>query len=228
MFSTRNSKLIHCGKAYKIRLASFDINAGSTCPAASLCHSEVQIIDGKRRVIDYGQFRCYAASSEAMYPTVYNFRVRNVELTKSENFVELVTKELKEKGLNSLRVHSSGDFYSPNYMKSWIEIARQNPDVHFWGYTKMASYIKFLNAEPNITFVYSMGGLMDSYAKKNNLPCSYVVTESWQAVDLGVDIACTPAHKSNDYEYIKRGESFALMIHGTQKAGIKKSELKTY
>lgn len=228
MFSKNNTKLKHCSKMYDIKIVSFDINAGITCPAASLCHSQVEVVNGKRKIVDYGQFRCYAASSEATYTSVFNMRLRNLELSKSDNFVDAVSNKLVKDKIESLRIHSSGDFYSPEYMRLWIQIARKNPSVHFWGYTKMGTYIKFLNAQPNMSFVYSMGGLFDTYAKKNNLASCYVITEPEQAVELGVDIACTPAHKSNDYEYIKRGESFALLIHGTQKAGSKKMKIKTY
>lgn len=228
MFSKGNSKLKHCAKYYGLKLVSFDIPSGVTCPAANLCHSQIEVVDGKRKVVDYGQFRCYATSSEAMYENVYNARIRNLELSKSENFVDIVSSAINKSGYNSIRIHSSGDFYRPEYMKSWINIAKACPQVTLWGYTKMATYVKFLNAVDNMFFVYSMGGLFDSYAKKNNIASCYVITEDYQGVELGVDIACTPAHKSNDYEYIINGKSFALKIHGTQPAGSKKRKVKTY
>ena len=228
IFSEGNTKLKHCSKMYGVKIVSFDIPAGHTCPAASLCHSRAEMVEGRIRIKDYGEFRCYAVSSEAMYKDVNSLRNRNWELSKSKDFVSIISNELKKEKINSLRIHSSGDFYSPEYMKSWIEIARNNPNVHFWGYTKMATYVKFLNAVDNMFFVYSMGGLFDSYAKKNNIASCYVITEDYQGVELGVDIACTPAHKSNDYEYIINGKSFALKIHGTQPVGSKKRKVKTY
>jgi len=222
-FSEGNKKLIHCGNTYRIRVASFDLLSGVTCPAASLCHSEIEIVDGKRKVVDYGQFRCYATSTEALYPAVYEMRKNNGLLAKSDNFINTIHSEIKRLGLTSVRIHSSGDMFSPEYMKKWIQIARMSPDVEFWGYTKMATYVKFLNAEPNMFFVYSVGGIFDNYATKYNLPSCYVITSYNQAVELGVDVACEAEYKSNDYEYILRGESFSLMIHGTQKAGSKKN-----
>lgn len=196
---------------------------------ASLCHSRAVIDDnGKASIVDFGEFRCYAASTEVLWKNVRNVRWSNFELSKSTDFVAIMNAEIASKGLTSIRIHSSGDFYSPAYMRNWMEIARMNPTVEFWGYTKFASYIKILNAEPNMFFVYSMGGLQDSYAIRMNLPTCYVITKECQAVELGVDIACTPAHKSNDYEYIKAGQSFALLIHGMQKAGTKKRVVKSY
>jgi len=229
IFSLGNTKLVHCGNSYRIRLASFDIPAGHTCPMASLCHSRAVIQpDGKAIIEDYGQFRCYAASTEALWKNVRVIRWRNYELTKYNDFVQIITAELDRLGLNSVRIHSSGDFYDYTYMMKWIQIARLNPNVQFWGYTKQATFIKILNAEANIHFVYSVGGLLDNYAAKNNLPSCLVVNSQEQADALGFPVSCTPAHKSNDYEYIIRGQSFALVIHGTQKAGSKKRIVKTF
>lgn len=229
IFSLGNTKLIHCGNSYKIRVASFDLPAGHTCPMASLCHSRAIVYEtGKAFLVDYGTFRCYAASTEVLWKNVRNVRWSNLELSKSDNFVSFITAEINRLGLTSIRIHSSGDFYNSTYMQNWIEIARLNPDVEFWGYTKQATFMRILNAEPNMFFVYSFGGLLDNYAVKKNLPACYVVTKPEQAVELGIDISCTPLHKSNDYEYIKAGKSFALLIHGMQKAGIKKRVVKSY
>lgn len=230
IFSLGNAKLLHCGASYRLRMASFDIRAGHTCPMASLCHSRaiVNPETNKAEIVDYGQFRCYAASTEVLWKNVRNVRTANEELSRTDNFVTRINAEIISKGLNSIRIHSSGDFYNHSYLMKWIEIARNNPDVQFWGYTKQATFVKVLNSEPNMHFVYSIGGLLDSYAKIHNLPSCYVITDPAQAVELGVEIACTPAHKSNDYEYIMRGQSFALLIHGTQKTGAKKRKVKSF
>lgn len=36
----------------------------------------------------------------------------------------------------AVRVHSSGDFFSPDYISFWISIAKRQPNVHFWAYTR--------------------------------------------------------------------------------------------
>jgi len=53
---------------------------------------------------------------------------------------------LKEKILSQLevlngervavRLHSSGDFYSPNYIAMWIDLCSKKNDIMFWGYTR--------------------------------------------------------------------------------------------
>jgi hypothetical protein len=35
-----------------------------------------------------------------------------------------------------VRVHSSGDFFSPEYARAWIELANQLPDLDFWAPTR--------------------------------------------------------------------------------------------
>jgi hypothetical protein len=228
IFSLGNTKLLHCAASYKLRLASFDLPAGHTCPMALLCHSRAVInSDGKAVIVDYGEFRCYAASTEVLWKNVRNVRNYNFELSKSQNFVDTINSEIARLGLTSIRVHSSGDFYTYGYMMKWIEIARLNPDVQFWGYTKMGTFLKILNAESNMNFVYSMGGMLDDYAIKNNLPVCRVVNNIEEAEELGLPVSCTPEHKSNDYEFIQSQKSFALVIHGMQKAGSKKRKIKT-
>lgn len=229
LLSLGNSKLKHCGKAYNLKIAAFDIPAGFTCPAANLCHSRA-IVDetGKAHVVDYGNVRCFAASIETVYKNVRDAHWRNLDASKSDSFIDTISAELRKYKIQSVRIHASGDFYSLPYLLHWVKIAQQNPDITFWGYTKMASFIKILNAQPNMRFVYSMGGKMDDYAVKHNLPRAYIITDNAQAVELGIPVACTPAHKSNDYEHIMGGNSFALMIHGTQPKGAKSKKVKSF
>lgn len=35
-----------------------------------------------------------------------------------------------------VRIHSSGDFFSPDYVQFWSRIVANNPEVTFWGYTR--------------------------------------------------------------------------------------------
>jgi hypothetical protein len=185
---------------------------------ANLCHSRaVTDENGKTTIKDFGQFRCYAASTELIYKNTRLKRWANLEASKSETFVQDITRQIDEQGLTSIRIHSSGDFYDYSYMMKWIEIARLNPTVQFWGYTKQATFIKVLNAEANMNFVYSVGGLLDAYAVKHELFSCTVVSSEEEAEKLGLPVSCKKEHKSNDYEFIMARQSFALVIHGTQK-----------
>ena len=219
IFSTNNSKINHCGETYNERMVSFDLRAGHTCPAALLCLAKTVVDEtGKAKVIDgeNATFRCYAASQEAVYSNTRDLRARNEELSKQDDFVSIINAEIKRLNITAIRVHSSGDFYSGVYMQKWIQIAKDNPNVRFFGYTKMASFIKFLNAVPNMFFVYSNGGMYDGKAILNDIPCNTVVTSTEDANEKGLTVTCEKTHMSSDYEMIVTGNSFCIVIHGTQ------------
>jgi hypothetical protein len=225
IFSTNNSKINICGEDYNERMVSFDLRAGVTCPAALLCLAHVQrttdesgkvtskVIDGEN-----AEFRCYAASQEAVYKNTYDLRERNKELSLRDDFVSIITAEIKRLNITAIRIHSSGDFYNGEYLKKWIQIAKMNPNVRFFGYTKMASFIKFLNAIPNMFFVYSNGGVYDGKSILNGIPTNTVVKSHLEAQEKNLPVTCEKNHKASDYEMIVTGNSFSIVLHGTQKA----------
>ena len=69
------------------------------------------------------------------------------------------------KGGAAVRIHDSGDFFSENYYRIWIEIARRFPRVLFYAYTKEVSMTKRLFADGsqprNLRIIFSKGGLED-------------------------------------------------------------------
>ena len=224
MLSYNNHKMKVTGKKYGYRVASFDLLAGHTCPAASLCHSRVVVENGHRKIQDFGQFRCYATKSEVAYTNVYNMRLRNFELSKQDDFVSLVKTAIQAKKLTLIRIHSSGDFYDFEYFKKWYQIAQELPEVTFFAYTKQATFVKWYlaNKLPNMAIHYSMGGLHDGYALKNNLPSCTVVLDTHETNETHfldpqknewVPLACLPDNIASDFEYIMRGESFGIKFH---------------
>lgn len=36
----------------------------------------------------------------------------------------------------AFRIHWSGDYFSPDYVKAWVRVIRANPDITFWSYTR--------------------------------------------------------------------------------------------
>lgn len=218
LFAYNNAKMKDTGRRLGLKIAAFDLPAGHTCPAASLCHSRVEQDDTGRWVTkDFGQFRCYATKAEQAYTTVRDFRWRALDATKGADFVERIVAEIKASKLTSVRIHSSGDFYNFGYFQAWVNIAKRCPDVTFWGYSKMATFLVWLQNNPvaNMHFVYSHGGKLDTYATQHNLPQCYVVT-SYD--NLPAPLACendptTGRHGTDDYEFIMTGKSFSLMVH---------------
>ena len=227
IFSTNNRKVNNCGEVYAERMVAFDLRAGVTCPAAMLCLSYVERDDnGRARLVDgeRAKFRCYAASQEVLYKNTYNLRERNKKLADSESFVEIINQEIRRLNITAIRIHSSGDFYSGVYLKKWIQIAKMNPDVRFFGYTKMASFIKFLNAIPNMFFVYSNGGVYDGKEILNGIPCNTVVNSAQEGIEKGLTVTCEKTHMSSDYEMIVAGKSFCIVVHGAQSKKAKPSK----
>lgn len=57
-------------------------------------------------------------------------------LNKKDACIEKINNILKCYDNPVVRVHSSGDFFSIDYVKMWVEIANQNPHAKFWAYTR--------------------------------------------------------------------------------------------
>ena len=74
-------------------------------------------------------------------------------------------------GGSAVRIHDSGDFFSDEYLKAWIYIARQVPDVLFYAYTKEVSRTKRVLADDspsNFRVIFSLGGVEDHLIDLDN------------------------------------------------------------
>lgn len=63
----------------------------------------------------------------------------------------------------AVRIHDSGDFFSRDYLNGWRQIAKRNPHILFYAYTKEVAMVKDagLNPASNFLTCYSMGGRQD-------------------------------------------------------------------
>ena len=107
--------------------------AGQTCPGADICQSMV-ILDkeGNRKIKDGKncEFRCFAASEEVRRNNIYLSRKTNYELINYHvqrgsfyrlvNLIERSIDKKKTRNTKKIRIHQSGDFYKPLYLKSWL------------------------------------------------------------------------------------------------------------
>jgi len=215
-FSHGNAKL---NKATVI----FNLPAGSTCPGALQCFSmAVADANGKRSIVDgqHTQFRCFAASSEVQYDNVYLNRQANfkaiVDALKSGNCDNLINIELqkaRKKNTKLVRIHESGDFFSPAYLQAWIVVAQVNPDLKFYFYSKNLPLFVGLTMPENVYFTASYGGKFDYLIDECVFPRYAKVFMSEadaNAAGLKVDI--------QDQSCFEDGP-FALLVHGTQPAG---------
>lgn len=152
-------------KYYEGIVHEFNLPAGHACPGALQCRVMVDRLTGKFRN-DSDKFRCYAASAER-FPSARNSRWRNFDYVKAGNKPEI------PKNCKAIRIHASGDFFSQNYFDMWLEIARENPTIEFWAYTKSINFwIPRIDDIPdNLTLTASRGSkfdiLIDQYKLKN-------------------------------------------------------------
>ena len=219
-FSSNNQKMIKLGKATGKKVYAFDLPAGWSCPAADICLSKAhretgKITDGKNAL-----FRCYAASLEAVYPPVRRLRWHNFSLLQNTSNIEKLIADSLPSDLEILRLHSSGDFFNGKYHSAWMNIAKKNPSVTFYGYTKMVDLFEKPPSGPNtipnnVLFYRSHGGLKDTL--ETDLSTSYVV-DSLDGHDFPVYVT---DEQSELHILSRKGGDFGLLIHGIQPKGFK-------
>jgi len=201
------------------KLYSFSLPSGYSCPFAKMCDSRAVLNKetGKYTIKDgkHTEFRCFSASQEVVFPSVRRQREHNFnllrKLKKANEMVELIQNSLP-KDATHIRVHVSGDFYNKEYMKSWLLIAEQNPNVIFYAYTKSLGYWVALKNEIPVNFKLnaSKGGSQDFLIDEYNLKFVEVVYSEQEAKEKNLAIDHT------DELAFKQDTSFALLIHGVQ------------
>jgi hypothetical protein len=213
-FGKGNAKL---GK----KVVTFSLPAGHSCPFALDCLSKSdketgKITDGKQTI-----FRCFAASSEAVYKNVRISRWHNFELLKTakntENITNLILQSLPKK-CDIVRIHVSGDFFNMSYLQAWVNVAKLLPNTLFYAYTKSLVYLIGLELPENLSITASKGGKLDKLISENNMKFAEVVYSEQEAKDKNLLID----HDDSHAMYAKN--SFALLIHGTQPKNSKGSK----
>lgn len=145
---TQNSKIKKTSKKFGVRLFNFGITAYKSqktgkmiCPFADKC-------------VKY----CYAQKGAYIWSNVSPVFEKRYEATLREDFVEIMSKEVRKKRADFVRVHDSGDFYSPEYLRKWFDIARENPSVNFYAYTNSLNLVRGADIPENFDFIFSDGG----------------------------------------------------------------------
>jgi len=203
------------------RVQTFSLPAGKTCPGANECKSMAIEKDGRRTIKDGPKtvFRCFAASQEVLYTKTFEARAHNLRLLmehkhNATKMAGLITASLPGK-TKWVRIHVSGDFFSQTYFNAWLKVARANPDILFYAYTKsLHLWVNLLGFIPtNLVLTASVGGKHDLLIHAHNLRYAKVVYSEAEAKDLGLEI------DKDDTKAMKHGPSFALLLHGTQPKG---------
>tara|TARA_R110000823_G_C15735472_1_gene480247 strand:- start:307 stop:753 length:447 start_codon:yes stop_codon:yes gene_type:complete len=95
-----------------------------------------------------------------MYPTVKNYQ--NImqffalnDLETLQNKIESELSNPKKWFENVVRIHSSGDFITQDYLNMWINISKKFPHIKFYAYTKVNNILNFSNTPKNLNIINS-------------------------------------------------------------------------
>ena len=130
------------------------------------------------------------------------------------------------KDADLVRAHVGGDFFNSRYFTAWMLVAKMNPQVTFYAYTKSIPYwVANMDMVPdNFILNGSRGGRADSMLDEYGLKVAEVVFSLEEAEAKGLEIDHDERHA------IQNTGSFLLLIHGIQpkgsEAGAAISELK--
>lgn len=210
-----NSKLAKLEARTGLKVYSLSLLSGHTCPAAKECHSRVEngkIVDGK-----HTQFRCFSASEEALFTNVFKQRSFNTELLRNchntiDKYTALITQSIPINA-DIIRIHVAGDFFTKNYLKSWIKVANLYPHKIFYAYTKSISFLLNIDLPKNLRITASYGGKFDNLIEQYKLKYAKVVYSPTEADKLNLEL------DEDDYSAAFGKKSFALLLHGVQPAG---------
>jgi hypothetical protein len=215
-------------KMKKLGIVYFTLPAGYTCPMADICKSLAHKTGGKfksndKKIKDFGEFRCYSASTEMRFPEVREKNWRNFDLLVGiqddvEEMSDLIMKSIKyyeytNKKVSIMRIHEGGDFYTQEYFDAWLDVAKKRSDILFYAYTKSISFaVNRIDEFPkNFRIIGSVGGKEDDLLFNTpKMRKAFVVDSEEEAIKrkLRVDI--------NDFLAVGGEEDFALLLHGTQ------------
>jgi len=217
-FGEPNAKLKKMLKELSLKLKTFTLPAGWTCPAAKDCLSKADRETGKIQDGPDTEFRCFAASAEATYPSLRNMVWRNLGLLKDslvdgvDACADLICASLPKK-FDIMRVHVGGDYFNVKYLQAWIEVAKRNPDKIFYSYSKSLHFFKQFALPENLVLTASRGGKYDDMIDLHGWKEALVVYSEQEAIDKGLEIDHDDTHAAFGKD------NFALLIHGTQPKG---------
>ena len=183
---------------YPFPVYEFNLPTGHSCPFAKDCKIKVDRETGKFDTIGK-VYRCYAASAER-FPGVRKSRWTNYKDMLKGKAIEI------PKDATHIRIHSSGDFFSQKYFDTWLKVARQNPNVKFWAFTKSIQFwVNRLDVIPkNFTLQASKGSIQDNLIKEYDLKFAEVFP-TLESIPKGMPI------DTDDSLAMSGDKSFALL-----------------
>jgi len=97
----------------------------NTLPVVTCPHASTACMDS-----------CYAMKFLRLRKNVREMYYRNYELSKRDDFEDIVIGNIMSKDVSIVRLHTSGDFYSFEYAQKWLNISKVCSGVKFYTYTR--------------------------------------------------------------------------------------------
>lgn len=119
---------------------------------------------------------CYAINDTKRYHnTCIPSQGKNTLLARFDRprFFADVQRFIDYNMIAAIRVHSSGEFLSYEYFCDWMELARNNPDIKFYCYTKRFNFIDRYKESGNdfpSNFTINVSIWKNNYSNPYNLP----------------------------------------------------------
>ena len=154
---------------------------------------------------------CYARKGTYRFSNVRAKHVRNLEMVLNDLLAweAQMIEELQHKRFIGahVRIHDGGDFFSQEYLESWLRVIRATPHATFYAYTKEVQMFKSVvepSSPENFLWVYSRGGRWDN-----------LILDSDRQADVFPTREALDAAGFHDQE-----DSDLLAIYGPHKVGI--------
>lgn len=110
---------------------------------------------------------CYAKRPQLMFPALRAKRKKNLALSKTDKFVDVISKEIASiEFIPFFRIHESGEFYNQEYLNKWFEICKRFPERKFLAFTK-AFQLDFSKRPKNLSIYFSIWADTDTSLFRN-------------------------------------------------------------
>lgn len=201
---------------------NFNFSIESTCDHNCECYK-----DG----ICYAESGCYLFSDNQ---AKYSENIKFFKNTDNETFCKAVQIAIDNYKYNLFRFFTCGDIPNKRFIDCMVKIAKDNPGIKFWSYTKKYNIVNNWIDEngllpDNLVIIFShwmnKDGTYFEMNNKHNLPTSEfipfgkehlaeIVTHICPCSDPSIKATCAtcdhPCYKLN------KGESMALLEHSTK------------
>lgn len=211
---TQNTKMKKSGDEFGYVVFNFGISAYKSITGELICKFADKCIKP-----------CYAQQGTYTWSVVKNAYEARYQATKCLTFVYKMDKAIKKKAQNAskkdkklaIRIHDSGDFYSVPYLLKWVQLAKKNPDVLFYAYTKALPFFKNIKLPPNFVVIFSEGGVCDNKIDTTNQRHARIFADETALEQAGYANAM-----ENDLEAaLSPNNKIGLVYHGAKSRAFK-------